>query len=163
MTKSSIWCTLYFRSHISYDLHLWYIFTYKRIISPGVFSIFFFKILIFEIIRRGGGVKGQKMVQNNKKFCLYHSLSQKPCIIWLWFLVRVQNDGIASNFFHFLKFWFLGFWGGVKGKEWLTITDFSISCLYHKNCSLYHKNCSLYYRGFNNDIYRCFSFVFFFF
>ena len=33
--------TLYFRNHISYDLYLWYTCMYKRIISPGIFIIFF--------------------------------------------------------------------------------------------------------------------------
>ena len=32
----------------------------------------FFKILIFRVVRR---VKGQKVVQNDKKFCLLHSIS----------------------------------------------------------------------------------------
>ena len=41
MTKISVCRTLYFRNHISYDLHLCYTCMYKRIIiSPGIFSIF---------------------------------------------------------------------------------------------------------------------------
>ena len=32
--------TLYFRNHISYDLHLWYTCMYKSITSPGIFSFF---------------------------------------------------------------------------------------------------------------------------
>ena len=57
--KISVCCTLYFRNHISYDLHLWYTCMYKRIISPGIFFIFF-KILIFGIFKGEGGGKRAK-------------------------------------------------------------------------------------------------------
>ena len=39
---------------------------------------YFFKILIFWVVRR---VKGQKMVQNDKKLCSSRSISQEPYII----------------------------------------------------------------------------------
>ena len=105
--KISVCCTLYFRNHISYDLHLWYTFMYKRIISPGIFFIFF-KILIFKIIR--GEVKGQKMAQSDKIFCLSHSEFQEPYIIWLWFLVHMCKMMISpANFFIFQNFDFWGF------------------------------------------------------
>ena len=39
-------------------------------ISPGVFSFFFLKFWFIGLLR-GGGVKGQKMVQNEKKLCLF--------------------------------------------------------------------------------------------
>ena len=38
----------------------------------------FFKILIFWVVRV---VKGKKMAQNDKKFCLSHSISQEPYIL----------------------------------------------------------------------------------
>ena len=41
----------------------------KIIMRPGFF-FHFFKVLIFVVVSR---VKGQKMVQNDKKFCLYVS------------------------------------------------------------------------------------------
>ena len=66
--KISICCTLHFRNHISYDLRLWYTCMYKRIISPGIFFIFF-KILVFGTIR--GEIKGQKMAQNDKKIVFF--------------------------------------------------------------------------------------------
>ena len=92
-------------------LYLWYICMYKKITSPGIFKIFF-KILIFGIIR--GEVKGQKTAQNDNKFCLSHSMSQELYIMWLWFLVHMCKMMIsAANFFHFSKFWFLGFLRGV--------------------------------------------------
>ena len=63
-----ICCSRYLRNQRSSDdLHLWYTYMYKRIISPRIFFIFF-KILVFGIIR--GVLKGQKMTQNDKKFCL---------------------------------------------------------------------------------------------
>ena len=39
---------------------------------------FFFKTLIFRIV---GEIKGQKMAQNDKRFCLSHSLSPEAYII----------------------------------------------------------------------------------
>ena len=48
-----------------------------------VFLFQFFKTLIFWVVR---GLKVQKMVQNDKKFCLLHSISEEPCIIWLSFM-----------------------------------------------------------------------------
>ena len=67
LTKSSVCRTLYFRNHISYDFHLWYTCMYNRInISRHFF--YFFKILIFGIIRGEG--KRAKNDQNDKKFSL---------------------------------------------------------------------------------------------
>ena len=40
----------------------------------------FFKILILQIV---SGLKGQEMAQNDKKFCLSHSVSQEPYIIFV--------------------------------------------------------------------------------
>ena len=70
--------TLYFRNHISYDLYLWYTCMYKRIISAGIF------ILSFNFDNQDhqvGVVKGQKMAQNDKEFCLSHSVFQEPNIM----------------------------------------------------------------------------------
>ena len=61
--KKSVRCTPYLRNRISYDLHLWYTcFRYHW----------------------GGMIKGQKMAQNDRKFCLSYSLSQEPHIIDFW-------------------------------------------------------------------------------
>ena len=107
MSKIYVCCTLYCRSHISYDLHLLYTCMYKRIISPGIFFIFF-KILIFRIIREE--VKGLKMAQNDKEFCLSHSIPQELYIIWLWFLVHMCEMIIyPANFFIFQNFDVWGF------------------------------------------------------
>ena len=69
----------YIISSLMVHMYVW-----KDHISRHFFH--FFKILIFRIIR---GVKGQKNAQNDKKFCLYHSISLEPYIIWIWFLVHV--------------------------------------------------------------------------
>ena len=60
-------------SQEQYSVWLWFlIHLCKMIIAPGIF-FHFFKILIFWVFRR---VKGQKIVQNDKKFCLSQSISQ---------------------------------------------------------------------------------------
>ena len=108
MTNIFVCHTSYFRNHTSYDLHLWYTCTYERIISQGVFFVFF-KILIFRIIRVKGWKKDKKW-PNYKKFCLSHSVSQEPYIIWLWFLVHMCKMMISpANFFIFQNFDFWGF------------------------------------------------------
>ena len=54
-TKISVCRSLYFRNQISYDLHLWYTCMFKRIISPGIFFIFFVSKLWFSGSLGGGG------------------------------------------------------------------------------------------------------------
>ena len=79
----------------------------EMIISPSVF--FIFSNLIFRV----RGVKGQKMVQNDKKF--YHScpLSQEPYIIGFSFLLHLCKMIISpGKFFIFSKFSFFGLLGG---------------------------------------------------
>ena len=86
----------------------------KMIISPGVF-FHFFKILIFWVVR---GVKRQKIVQNGKKFCPSHLISQEPYIIWLSFSVHFYKMMISSGVsFIFSKLWFSGSIGGGWGKR----------------------------------------------
>ena len=66
-------------------------------ISPGAF-FHFCKIFIFWI-------KGQKMAQNDKRFCLFCSINQETYIIWLSFMVHMSkmaicpgvNDNISDN------------------------------------------------------------------
>ena len=86
----------------------------KMIISLGVFFQFF-KILIFQVVR---GVKGQKMVQNDKKFCLSRFISQEPYIIWQSFMVHLCKmiiyPGVFFHFFQILIFWAVS---GVKGQN----------------------------------------------
>ena len=110
------------------------------IISRG--ASFNFKILFFRVVMR---LIRQKMAQNDKKFCLSHSLSQEPYIIWLWFLVHMCKMMIsAANFFILQNFYFWSFLGGKRAKndlKWASI------CF-----ALYLRNCRSYYQDFDNDI-----------
>ena len=98
----------------------------KMIIPPGFF-FHFFKILIFQVFRE---VKGQKMVQNDKKFCSSHSISQELYIIWLSFTVYMCKMIIYLGVsFSFSKFWFFGLLGGKRGKngtKWQKILSVAI-------------------------------------
>ena len=97
------------------------------IISLGTYFQFF-KILIFQVVR--GGAKGQKMVQNNKKFCLSHFISLEPYIIWLSFMLLMCKMIISSCIFFF--FFNFNFWGcvrGVKGQK--TVQNDKKFCLLH--------------------------------
>ena len=72
----------------------------RMIISPGFFFLFS-KILIFWVVRE---TKGQKVVQNDKKFCLLRSISQEPYLMWLSFMVHMCKMIISPGvFFHFFK------------------------------------------------------------
>ena len=53
----------------------------------------FFKILIFLVVR---GLKGQKLTQNDKKFCLSHSISQEPYLKILIFQVFKEGGERAK-------------------------------------------------------------------
>ena len=70
---------------------------------------YFFKILIFWVVRE---LKGQKIIQNDKKFCPLRSVSEEPYIIWLSFMF-VKSSCI---FFFFWKLIFL-VQRGVKGQK----------------------------------------------
>ena len=92
---------------LSFMVELW-----KMVIQP-FFS--FFKVLIFQVV---GGIKRQKTVQNDKKFCPLISISQESYILWLSFMVNIYKMIISSDvLFIFLKFWFSGFRRRVKGQK----------------------------------------------
>ena len=89
---------LYLRNSIPYDhdfgytgVKWWYLQAY--------FYFYFFDIFIFRAVTR---VKGQKMAQDDKKFCLLHSMSQEPysydCHLYG---TLVENDDISWYFVHF--------------------------------------------------------------
>ena len=113
MTKNSVWHALYFRNYTSYDLHLWY--TYVKGYYLQVFVIFF-QILIFRVV---SGVKGQKLAQNDKNFCLSHSISQEAYIIWSWFLVHMCKMMTSPYaFFIFQNFDFVGCKRAKNVSKW---------------------------------------------
>ena len=118
MTKISVCCTLYFRNHISHDLHLWYTCMYKRIVSPGIFLIFFFKILIFGIIRGDGGLlKGKKPPKMTKSFvCLTPYLRNCTSYIVI-FCIHICKMMISHQIFSFSRILILGFFRRVKGQK----------------------------------------------
>ena len=115
MTKSSICGTLYFRNHISNDLHLSYTYMYERL------------ILIFRII---SGVKGQKMARNDKKFSLYHSIPQEPYIIWLWFGYTCVKWWYIQQIFSYFKILKIVVFRGVKGQKMTLNYQFQYVLLY---------------------------------
>ena len=65
-----------------------------------VFFFNFFKILIFRVVSL---VKGQKMTQNVKKFCLSCFISHEPYIIWLSYMVHMCKMIISPNIFSFFQ------------------------------------------------------------
>ena len=106
----------------------------KMIISSGSFSIFF-KILIFWV---HSGVKGQKMVWNDKKLCLSHSISQEPYIIWLSLVVQMCKMIMSLGvFFQCDNFDFPDCQGAERAKndpkwqKFLSVTPFISGTIYH--------------------------------
>ena len=70
--KNSVCRTLYFKNHISYDLHLWYTCMYKSIISLGLFLIFFSKFWFLGSLEKG---RGRKWAKNGPKWQKIMSVS----------------------------------------------------------------------------------------
>ena len=113
-----------------YLIWLWFLVNMYNMISWTiffVFSKFWFFGLLGEV-----GVKGQKMIQNDKKICLSHSLSKELYLIWLWFLVNMYNMISWTIFFVFSKFWFFGLLGevGVKGQKMIHNYQFQSATLH---------------------------------
>ena len=102
----------YLRNSIAYDHNFWC--SCIKLWYLHVSFYHFFKILIFQIVK---WVEGQKMVQNDKKFCPSHSIFQEqPNIIWLSFMVHLcKNGDISKAFFHFFKILVFQIVKGVKG------------------------------------------------
>ena len=94
------------------------------IISPGVCFIFI-KILIFQVVR---GVKSQKAVQNDRKFCPLHPIFQEPYIIWMSFMVHICKIISSGAFFIFCKILIFWNYGVVKVQKRSRMTKFCLSC-----------------------------------
>ena len=134
MTKNPVHHTPYLRNHTSYDCYLLYI-----CIKWQYLQVFFhsLKILIFQVVR---GLKGQKMAQNGKNFCLLRSIFQEPYIVWLSnvnvsnVIVQMYKMINLQVFFSDLKFWFSRLSGGWKCKKRPKMTKISVCrTLYIKN------------------------------
>ena len=92
----------YLRNSIAYGHDFWNT-CVKWWCLMVLFSFFFF-ILVFWSVKE---VKGQKIAQNDKKFCLLCFISQKSCM-WLSFMLHLCEIIIFSGiFFIFSKFWVL--------------------------------------------------------
>ena len=126
MTKNYVCRIPYRRKHTSYDCGFWYT-CENDDISRCFFQ--FLRIYNFLVVR---GLKWQKMAQNNKKYCLPHSISQELYLIWLWFLVHLCKMMISpAIFFIFSKFWFFGLLRGkVKGQKMTHKLPISVVTLY---------------------------------
>ena len=85
----------------------------KMVISPGVF-FHFYKIFIFQIVR---GVKGQNLVQNNKKFSVTLRISGTIHHMNVIYGTHMWNNNISRYFFHFWKKFFPWVVRGLKGQK----------------------------------------------
>ena len=72
---------------------------------------FIFDIFIFHAV---SGIKGQKITQGWKKFCLSYFISQEPYIIWSWLMVHMHN---ISRCFFYIFFQVLIFGVISRAKE----------------------------------------------
>ena len=155
-------------------------------ISPGVFFSFS-KFLVFWVAR---GVKGQKMVQNDKKICLLHLISHFfSSKFWLLGSLRgelVKGQKITQNdkklclshsasqelYIIYCDFWYtcVKWW---YPANFLIFQNFdfggflggkmaknNLNLPISECFALYLRNCRSYQDFFDNDIYRCFSLFF---
>ena len=114
MIKNSVRHALYLRNHTSYECEFCYT-CVKWWYLQMFFS--FCSELIFRVVWR---VKGQKMMQKDKKLCLSQSISQYPYLIQLCFLLHMSNVDVFNNFFFiFFKILILGVfrWGSKRAKN----------------------------------------------
>ena len=113
MTKHSVFCTPYLRSHTSCKCHLWY--TCVKWYLHSFFFFFFSKILIFWVVRL---VKGQKMVQNVKKSvcCTQYLKNHISYDHHLWY-TSVKWWYLHACLLFFSKFWFSKLLGGEMAKN----------------------------------------------
>ena len=122
----------YLRNSIAYNPNFWY-----TCVEWWYLQVFFsgFQILIFWVLR---GVKEQKMVQNNKKFCPSHSVSQEPYIIWLSFMLHLCKMIISPGNFSFSQdfdFWVVS---EVKGQRMIQNDKKVLSVALHIWGTIHH-------------------------
>ena len=122
MKNNNYTCHLpYLRNIIAYDHYFWY--TYVKWWYLQVFFSLFFFFVYFLIFC--SGVKGQKIVQNNKKKQLHslRTILQEQYSIWPRLLVH-----LCKMMYHFFKILVLQVVSSVKGQK-MTHSD--------KNCPLH--------------------------
>ena len=117
ITKNSVCCALYFRNHISYDLHFWCTCMYKRIVSSGILFFFFSKFWFWGSLGGWGMVKGEKWPKKAKNYvCLtlyLRNCTSYDCDLWSIFVKWRYLKQILS----FFKIFIFGVFGGVKGQK----------------------------------------------
>ena len=97
MIKNSVCCSSYLRNHTSYVYHLWY-----TCVKGWYLQVFLF---IFPNFWFFGLLGGEKVNNGPKweKFCLAHSISQEPYIIWFSFMVHMCKMIISPSISPFFQ------------------------------------------------------------
>ena len=111
----------------------------------------FVKILIFQVV---SCMEGQKMAQNDKKFCLSCSISQEPGVIWFLFIVYMYKIISPGIFWILSKSWFSKLLGGWKGKKWSKMTKNSVCSAPYLRNQAWYGHCVTQVE--NGDIASCF-------
>ena len=122
-------------------------------ISLGICFIFS-KFWLFGLLR--GDVKEQKMVQNEKKFCLSHSISQESYIIWFSFMILMYKWYLLEFFSFFSKFWFSGLLGQKIAQS---DKKFCLSRLISQEPYVMWSS-FVVHKVWNDNISRCFFYFF---
>ena len=115
---------------------IWLLFMFLKLFMLCFFSYFFHFCEHFDFLGPYG-VKGQKMVQNDKKLCLSRSISQEPYIIWLSFMVQMCKM-ISPGVFFNVKILIFQFVKGLKGqksgpkcRKLLSVAPYISGTIYH--------------------------------
>ena len=107
----------------------WLLFMFLKLFMLCFFSYFFHFCEHFDFLAPYG-VKGQKTVQNDKKLCLSHSISQEPFIIWLSFMVQMCKMIISLDVFFSVTTSIFQVVKGLKGQKMAqNIENFCLSHL----------------------------------
>ena len=117
----------------------------------------FFSILKFWFSGLSGGWKGKKWPKMTKNSPSLTCISGTVHPMIVIFGTHVWNDDIFSKFFQYSKFWFWGFYEGKRAKDGLKLSISVCFALHLRNC----RSCRSYNQDFDNDMYRCFSLIFF--
>ena len=123
---SSICCAPYLRNCTSSNHNFWY--TCGKWWYLQVFFSFFWNFGFL-------GCYGGKRAKNNPKWKItityVNAISQEQYSIWSWFLIHLCKMMISPGFFFiFLKFSFLGCYGGKRAKNSLKWKG-TIACVTH--------------------------------
>ena len=112
----------------------------------------FFQIFDYHVIRL---VKGQKIVQNDKKICLLCLISQELYIVWSSLMVHMWNMIISPGFFHLFQIFIFGVNSGVvwKGKKWKNGKKL-MPVIFHISGSMHHMIVNFDTYLWNDDIFR---------